>query len=793
MLKKSLKFFLFALMLVAAVSMFGCGSDGSDGAQGPPGPEGPAGPAGPGLEPASAEPEVCAICHANVDQEAHQGIYNMYTDASTLALTINSVVSDDAGGGVLTFTVSQNGVPLTLEQVQALPQKRFYAVEYLADGTFDNSVEFDNDTIDGADGIFTISTDPAVPPTSDPTLFANGQLYGYVADNPLMTEDLGESSHVTLYDDVANATFLLGTGVVDSYTSPANVEGCQKCHGTPYLKHGYRAAQVNGSLGDFSACKACHYDTRDGGHIDWQVLVTDPDRFAELFEGADPTPAEDSQYAYTANVMNDVHMSHSMEFGYPQSMANCATCHEGNLATIQADANFTATTCKSCHAVTTTVAAGEENPINRHAAPSLQQLWIDGGVNSFHGIENDCAACHSAGGVAASALFSDLMPGYDPVIYTADFDGTKYADIFTVTIDSAAFAGNVLTIGFSAHEDGNTTTLSAADIVPTLEVGLYAYATKDYLVGPHRRDVDDQRNLEVTGVNGTNPRVNIESAGAGSWTATADVSAWAQDIADGKIKRAEIAILPALTNPALAGGEGEVVALNAPSRTFDLTTNAFDDTYFDNIVDVRGDIAGDTTGSCNSCHDALATTFHSANRGGNIVACRLCHDSLDDGSHLELQSRAIDSYVHAIHTFQGFDIGDVDFTDPVQSVAWEVYKEHFFPRFTRKACEACHVEQSSPGNSKYRVPDQSKSLSARLSASDTVAGRNLNIPSYVTGPAYRSCGGCHRAEELNEGEFGELVSLNGHAKQNGYLFEVDDDTADSVLETVIDRIQSFFN
>jgi hypothetical protein len=71
--------------------------------------------------------------------------------------------------------------------------------------------------------------------------------------------------------------------------------------------------------------------------------------------------------------------------------------------------------------------------------------------------------------------------------------------------------------------------------------------------------------------------------------------------------------------------------------------------------------------------------------------------------------------------------------------------------------------------------------------------RSLNIPSYVTGPAYRSCGGCHRAEEVNENEFGELLSLNGHAKQNGYLIEVDDTNADSTILTIIDRIMSFFN
>ena len=818
MLTRSLKFFLFSLMLVAALMMFGCGSDGSDGAPGPAGPPGPPGEASPGIDnPAAVEPETCAICHANVDQEKHQSIYNEYTDASTLAVTIDNVTSTNNGDGTfdatLTFTVTENGVPYT-GGAASLAQKAFYAATY--DDTtakFPLNASFSASTIaaTGTPGQFTVDATGA---SIDPANLTNGQLYGYVAKDPLMTEDLGESSHVTLYNDVASVATAVGN--VANYASPANVTGCEKCHGTPYLKHGYRAAQVT-NLSDFSACKACHYDTRTGGHADWQVLVTDPDRFADRFlwskdnptlDVDDPaenvtnpelilTPAEETQYAYTANIMNDVHMSHSMEFGYPQSMSNCATCHDGKLDIIQADENFTAETCKSCHAVTTTVdeAAGEENPINSHAAPSLQKLWDDAQVSGFHNDTLNCVGCHVAGGGFGAKLFSELMPGYDPKIYTAANDGTRYSDIFTVTIDDVVFADNVLTIGFTAHEtDGQTTGFSAADIVPTLEVGLYAYSTKDFLVGPHRRDVDNDRNLEVT-FGDTNPRVTIESAGAGSWTATADVSAWADKIADGKIKRAEIAVLPALRDEALGieprSGEPYSHALNAPSRTFDLTTNAFDDTYFDNIVDVRGDIAGDVSGSCNSCHDALATTFHDANRGGNIRVCRLCHDSLDQGSHLELQSRAIDSYVHAIHTFQAFDIGDINFADPVEAVAYDVHIEHFFPRFTRKACEACHVEKGS-GNAKYRVPDQAKSLSALLSGSDTVEGRSLDIASYVTGPAYRSCGGCHRAEELNEEEFGELVSLNGHAKQNGYLVDAGDDP-DSVLETVIETIQAFFN
>ena len=44
--------------------------------------------------------------------------------------------------------------------------------------------------------------------------------------------------------------------------------------------------------------------------------------------------AQKKDLAYTTTVMNDVHMSHAMEFPYPQSMSNCVTCHGDNAASM---------------------------------------------------------------------------------------------------------------------------------------------------------------------------------------------------------------------------------------------------------------------------------------------------------------------------------------------------------------------------------------------------------------------------------------------------------------------------
>ncbi len=745
------------------------GAAGADGATGTTGATGPAGPQGVSYI-TTPKPESCVICHDEAGSE-HQAIYDEYTDETTLGITIDSVVSIENSDGTfnstLTFTIEKDGAAyVSVDGLPSLEQKRFYGVTYdSATSMFDNSIRFRDEVALGG-GQYSVS----VAGISYAPELSNGQVYAYIADGLLDTEPAG---HVHLYADVASAAVAYGD--VATYESPANVSGCEKCHGTPYMKHGYRDPVVEG-LSDFSSCKSCHYDTRNGGHEDWQILVNDPVRYAEVHAGDDLTAEEETQYAYTANLMNDVHMAHSMEFPYPQSMANCATCHEGKLDVVLTDANFNIETCKSCHPETGALALDPEDEDGEDTLYDTTEFALNTIMPStIHGAMDldtvECSSCHSDGGFAP--VFSEIHTGYDKEIY-ADAAGTKYSEVFTASVDSASLSGNILTIEFSATKNVDITTLDAEDIVPTVLVGLYGYDTKDFIVAAHGRDADRNRLLEYA-VDGEteNPRFTTVSAAGSSWEVTADLSMWADMIADGTIKRAEISVLPAL-----ADTDDEIVALNAPSRTFDLVANTFDDDFYSDIVDVEE--------GCNSCHDALATTFHSGNRGGNIKVCRTCHVTLSRGSHLELQSRSIDSYIHAIHSFQAFDPGDIDFENEVLAAKYELHVEHTIPMFTIKNCEACHTEGT------YEVPDQTKSLPGALSGTDSVEDRNIgDYPIYITGPASRACGGCHRADLINEDAASELASFFQHTAQGGYLIEGGDDYG-ATLSDVIDDIMANF-
>jgi OmcA/MtrC family decaheme c-type cytochrome len=497
-------------------------------------------------------------------------------------------------------------------------------------------------------------------------------------------------------------------------------------------------------------------------------LVNDPEKAVEWL-GSDEdtsifTAEELAELAYTTSLMNDVHMSHAMEFPYPQSMANCIVCHEDKLDMILTDEHLTLETCKSCHAMT----GSEEYGTTELALETIIPATIHG---SMDWETVDCGSCHD---------FDDIHVGYDTMIYASE--GLRYSDAIVVTIDDASMASNKLTIKFSA--ESGLAEYDVEDIVPTVLVGMYGWDTKDYIQGPHERSFDtnadgvvdrsDGRDLEYD-VGEEHDRFTTVSATGGSWEVTADLSAFASLITDDTVQRLEIAVIPALED-----ADGELISLNAPSRTFDLATNDFDDDYYNPIVKLEG---------CENCHDALATNFHSPDYGGNIVVCRLCHITKSGGSHLEMQSRSIDSYVHAIHSMQPFDMDDKDFSDEVEELHYEHHINFPYPTHGITNCESCHYEGT------YNVPDQTKSLGGLLSESHyPLEGWDRDIkeiPEYVTGPAARACGACHRAVLINEDAASELISLYQHMKTGGYLIEAGDDDVVTLLR-VIDEIMANF-
>ena len=453
---------LVALLALGA-GLAGCsGDDGKNGSAGPTGPTGgtgatgstgatgPTGPAGTVDVIASTKPESCSTCHSSAGTE-HESVYKDFIDSSNknLKLDITAVTTSGASPNYtvrLDFTIkAADGTPV-VESATGLPsfaspgQRTFYIVAYdsatkkfgkLAALSATTSSGTCVPSVNAVSGALTVCSSGAVSDgagayhitatgfTYDPTVAGTGYTgtfaYGYVAKSAALLITKG---NYRLYSDFASDALSFGDAgkaSATSYVSTANVAACESCHGKPYMKHGYREAQVN-TLGDLVACKSCHYDARPGSDHVWQQMLDDP------YSWATGVAPDTVKYAYKANLMNDVHMSHAMEFPYPQSMANCNTCHAGKLDQVLTDTHFTAETCRSCHAVDGINAWEGQKYDETKRAPALKELWTAANVAGFHDINLTCSDCHKSGGVASQ--FPAYHTGYDAMIYNAS--GIKY-------------------------------------------------------------------------------------------------------------------------------------------------------------------------------------------------------------------------------------------------------------------------------------------------------------------------------------------------------------------------------
>jgi hypothetical protein len=794
-----------------ALTIAGCGGDdGADGKDGAPGKDADTGQIQDLQDQINAitkavDPETCVTCHTGANSVArtgpdHQTIYkDFFQDgvAKVSNLAFNVVGTTATLTFKLTKTIDGVAQPIDCTQSTSGLTAQFAIGSYWAQydpvtktWPANQSLSGNKQYLGNGDCKFTQTGITAAKAAAMASGSGIVQLYGM--DELVARGGAGNGLRLGKYPFAA--VYKIGNNV--DYSSAANVSGCENCHTKPYLKHTYIYGTVTDQFNqptDFYTCKGCHYDDRNGGHQDWQILKDDPARYADLVNNP-MTAAERAKYAYKAKLMNDVHMSHAMEFAYPQGMNNCITCHADKNdptkvnADVVADNKFKLETCKSCHAV--------EKLIEKLPTTGTDHSSLFAAIRDPSQPEPQCGNCHAVNAPQfRGPTFAQIHNGgYNPLIYSST--GVRYSDTFLVNVDSASVAGNMLTVKFSAT--GSAAGLSANDISPMLLVGLYGYDSKDFIVQAHGRDANRVRLLEFT-PGDTNPRFTVVSAANGSWEIKVDLSMWsdkiawtANQIADRPIRRAEIAVLPRLTN---AGDN--VLGLNAASKTFNFPQNSFEDFFKkENPVHTANETIVDVAKGCNTCHAQLATTFHNGTRGGNIVVCRICHEVSSPGSHLELQSRSIDSYVHAIHQFQAFDPGDIDFNDPEQVLAYQHHINATFPRFGVLNCEACHLSTSAGGSTPGtpNVPNQANSMPGILSATDSVAGRNIgDLPRTVTGPAVRACGACHRAQAINADDAGKLAIINQHWKLFGYsVAAADNAEATSIWESVVAKIMGIF-
>jgi hypothetical protein len=639
---------VLVFMLALAVTFGGC--TGDTGPQGPPGPPGQDATASPLT---TAAPESCATCH--IDAGSSQSVYSTARTQGTNATspllgTIDNVTVTDSGttdtnGNELydvnaTFTFNDPTVdPTTLDQKRAM-----WAV-----------YDPETDTFPDAGSLTLTATDTGFTISGQVTYFfndgtnagtADGDIYCYFAKTPI--KGASDGGHVQMYNEVSNIGYKFGTW---TYTSPVDVANCEKCHGTPYLKHGYRGA-VATNLDPFVPCKNCHYDTRAGSDGD-------------VFFG-------DATYAYTANVETDVHASHNNEFPYPQSMADCVNCHTYDAATAPndkfdmtlSDANFTYANCTTCHAdvaADNTVVPKPISTIVPANHPTVSATL-------------DCTLCHGNG----APTFQQIHPGYDTIKYASLADAVAGTLRYTYSIDNITYDGtaSTLTITWSIKDASGNAVTAPLNADPTN--------------GPAFLGLPEDRNNESEGI-----RILVGYYGWGS-NNVADYDNIRKDdiITDSTVDATtgEVTTVFPLSDKLTTyqatkldvgiigvpevqdGATAHMVAVKSVTKNITLA---------DGTLDVRNSPVDNA--NCNTCHDNIVMhtgDTHGHTTVGNENACVFCHNTSSAAHHYDQQSRSIDSYVHAVHVF------------PTE--------EFIFPTFTTEDCEACHKTGT------YDVPDQTK-------------------------------------------------------------------------------------
>ena len=784
-------------MLAFAIS--GCegdtgpaGQDGIDGQDGQDGSDA-AVPSEAEAKVAAANVESCSVCHDGAGGY-HQAVYDEAYEPSDFVLDITAVDTVGAAAPFTTtidFSITYMGAafdvdPTSDEWVDGLSFRPSnwdnVAEEFAMAGSPFPSIS--GPITNNGGGSYTLTASL----NYDIRTWDGGSIGGQLTDGDWEFPD-GPTSHFHVYQDAAYDAFEFGAL---AWESDANASGCAACHGAPYRKHGNIQAGVAGAP-EFTVCKSCHFDTYGGGHEEWQYMADDPFAWA-----TDEAPTFD--YTYTANLMNVTHMSHAMEFPYPMSMSNCVTCHDGNIGNILDDANFTLETCKSCHVVNGIDAwpagdiTGPAGDYYRpHSAPALTYLWAEAGVD-YHNVDMDCQSCHGQDGFSG---FADLHTGYDVTVY--DDVGERYTNLYPVSIDDVRIAGNLITVDFSATD---------ATTNPTLAISFYGWDSKNYIIPAHERDgngIDCPHNsrpgCNIEWEPGSTKPFFTEEAGsvAGDWSVTFDMTGFQPYktdpiptlIADGVVKYAEITVMPELE---LA--DGTEVNIEAVSTSFDLGGGLIVDDYY------QGGEAAVDMAKCAACHENTGVLVHTgAGRyGDSMQVCKVCHNPTFDGGHMEMQSRSIDSYVHAIHAFQPLDEDDVyNGNDPVDEKRNAMHKTHTFPNFTSLSCEGCHVNDMS----KYDVPDQAMSMPGVQSPSyslDDPSDRLIGtVPEAVQGAASRSCGSCHRAELIKIDAAGDLAAFDAHTAAFGTFIEnspKDEDgdglQEEPVLFGIVDKIMGLF-
>lgn len=375
----------FALMLLIAASLFGCGG-GDDGATGPQGPEGPAGPPGPG-----GTVNMATISAADMKDLRLVGEVTNVTIASPPV--VNFTVTNINGLGV-TGLGAKNVAGTALNYLRFTIAKLVPGtaggpdewVNYMVTATSRPTTETTGTLVDHGNGSYTYTfvkniTDPAQT--------------GGVTYQPALTHRLaiqvsgsipGSAPAISIPEPINIIhDFVPAGGPVTTTREITIPTACNDCHGkigvtTP---HGGRV--------DTRYCVVCHNEQRAIGRTEAATTATGYSGTTYMING--------KAVGNFVSMVHRIHMGNRLtktgynyadvlfnDVTYPQDQRNCRKCHRATPATPQAD-NWmnrpSRVACGACH----------------------DSVNFATGVNHAGGVRTDdaqCQACHTAADIEAN-------------------------------------------------------------------------------------------------------------------------------------------------------------------------------------------------------------------------------------------------------------------------------------------------------------------------------------------------------------------------------------------------------
>jgi len=648
-----------------------------------------------------------------VYEDGHQKVYNSTEDTSFEAKITDIYSSPADNKTTVTISVTKDGKPYA----GSFPgwEFSFYWTVY-DNGKYSGYITPARGTVitpvSNNDGTFDITFSPAVEMKPNMIFY----LGGVRAERKVGPRDyFGEKDYV-------NAVYVEG----DVPAVQADPKGCDNCHMENLLKHGYistRPIDQDGKERPFLSCVVCHNNGRNSYHGAPVELNLN-----------DTTPASTE-----ATLRNTVHAFH-VEFDYPQSMSNCVTCHTGaQLEYVVSNAFKDYDTCQTCHGDLITK-YGEHFPLPHDETYKTRNCYY---CHEQERIGPKYAEVHN-GGYSFSKYYYD----------TETKKATRWSKRVEYQIDEIKYdnATNKLTVDWSVLVDGKPY---------TLKEGFDEKAEFDFGTD----NLTDQKGAYVLvgylgfGSQDVVAYVRANTSINGDGTATSTLVLDNTTLTDYQVKAVKVGILgvAAYKSNATDDNSRHIAVTN-------ITTNY-------NLETLKEEEVGLTVSQakCDSCHNELI--IHDSGRYrhdavGNPDSCMFCHNPATPAGHYTEQSRALDTYLHALHEGQPLPDG---------SGAMEEY-----PVGSMANCAKCHIDG-------FTIPNQIDDLGAYLSGKTARTDRpNRAVTDGVTtGPAAAACGSCHKAYMISHGY--DTTSINSHFDVMGY-YELTSNVND--YKTVMQKVKS---